>query len=83
VHSTEVGPRCAQYSSRAQMCTVLKFVVDLFLYNSNHALSSIKHKTLNQQMHSYYYFFLDIFYNPRKPAQHVSIPFWDHHQGHL
>jgi hypothetical protein len=28
--------------------------------------------------------FLDIiYYNPCKPAQHVSIPSWDHHQGHL
>jgi hypothetical protein len=25
----------------------------------------------------------DIYYNPCKPVQHVSIPSWDHHQGHL
>jgi hypothetical protein len=49
---------------------------------SYRALSSVKHKTLNQKkMYSYY--FLYIIYNPCKPVQHVSIPSWDHHQGHL
>jgi hypothetical protein len=47
----------------------------------------IKHKTLNQQTHYYYYYYyyyLDtIYYNPCKPVQHLSIPSWDHHQGHL
>jgi hypothetical protein len=49
------------------------------LYRS---LSLIKHTTLNQQMHSYYFLEI-IYYNLCKPVQHVSIPFWDHHQGLL
>jgi hypothetical protein len=44
-----------------------------------------KHKILNQQMHYYYYYYYYYYYicNPCKPVQHVSIPFWHHHQGHL
>jgi hypothetical protein len=39
------------------------------------------HKTLDQQMHSYYTL-LYLQYNRCESVRHVSIPCWDHHQGH-
>jgi hypothetical protein len=46
-------------------------------------LPNIKHSTNKLTLIIIIIIILDIIYNPCKPDQHVSIPSWDHHQGHL
>jgi hypothetical protein len=56
------------------------------LYYSYRALSSIKHKHSTNKctiIIIIIIIILDIYYNSCKPVQHVSIPSWDHHLGHL
>jgi hypothetical protein len=71
--------------------------VVMFLYYLYRALSSNTKHSTNKCIiiiiiyYIYYYILyillyiiiLDIIYNPCKPVQHVSIPFWDHRQEHL
>jgi hypothetical protein len=69
------------------VCKVLRWYIKLNFLNFVIfilALSSIKRKSLNQIIHSYHYYYLDIiYYNPFRQVQYVSIPSWDHYQGQL
>jgi hypothetical protein len=55
----------------------IKFYI---IHNVHCHKSNIKHSTNKCTL---IIIILDIIYNPCKPVQHVSIPSWDHHHGHL
>jgi hypothetical protein len=62
--------------TRPTGCKIKKFPTVLTF-----CMSNIKHSTNKRTLIIIFLYIM--YYNLCKPVQHVSIPFWDHHQGHL